>query len=81
MRHLYRAGVGAAAAGGFAAVAAEPARAAAALELDLARRCLLGPCLRSAPVALAVADYVVDIWRWRDAALNGRGADGGDPAA
>jgi hypothetical protein len=81
VRHLYRAGVGAAAAGGFAAVAAEPARAAAALELDLARRCLLGPCLRSAPVALAVADYVVDIWRWRDAALNGRGADGGDPAA
>ena len=81
MHHLYRAGVGAAAADGSAAVAAEPAGAAAALDLDLARRCLLGPCLRSAPVALAVADYVVDIWRWRDAALNGRGADGGDPAA
>ena len=37
--------------------------------------------LVSSAMALAVADYVVDIWRWRDAALNGRGADGGDPAA
>jgi len=80
VRRLCRAGVGAAAAGGVAAVAAAPAGAEAALELGLAQRWLLGPCLRSEPVALAVADYVVDIWRWRNAALNGRGADGGDPA-
>lgn len=80
VRRLCRAGIGAAAAGGVAAVAAGPASADAALELELARRWLLGPCLRSEPVALAVADYVVDVWRWRNAALDGRGADGGDPA-
>lgn len=80
VRRLCRAGVGAAAAGGVAAVAAAPAGAEAALELGLARRWLLGACLRSEPVALAVAGYVVDIWRWRNAALIGRGADGGDPA-
>jgi hypothetical protein len=37
-------------------------------------------CLGYRATIAPVADYVMDVWKMRSAALDGRGPDGGDPA-